>query len=239
MLELQKKWEVRVTHKMIFAPGPLIALLVLLATAPARAQFSSIEMAPPPEMIGKVAPRWNLRQWINSASPLETSKLRGKVVMLRFLNDSPQGVAGVRELLKTYQPQGLVMVGIYGPSPTPTSVDPEMVQDLALALGFNFPIGVDSTWQAVNRYWMNQADVDALSATFLIDRNGRVRYVQPDGRYDKNAKDRGTRRQYEELERALKALLAEPPPEDLASPAEPGSDGSSAPTDTPDTNPAG
>jgi peroxiredoxin len=169
--------------------------------------------------------------WINTAEAMETSKLRGKVVMLRFLNDMPQGVAGVRELLKTHQPAGLAVVGIYGPTPTPTSVDAEMVKDLALALGFQFPIGIDSTWQTVNRYWMNQADVDAMSATFLIDRNGLVRYVQPDGRYDKNAKDRGTRRQYEQLEAAIKRLLAEPPPEDAASPAEPAADAA--------TNPAG
>lgn len=200
---------------------------LLLAAAPLRAQFSSAELTPPPEMLGKVAPRWNLRTWVNSDAPQETTKLRGKVVMLRFLNDAPQGVAGVRELIRTYQPEGLAVVGIYGPSPTPTPVDAEMVRDLALALGFRFPIGVDSTWQAVNRYWMNQADVDALSATFLIDRNGVVRYVQPDGRYEKNARDRGTRRQYEEMERIIKTLLAEPLPEDLTAPAEPS------------TNPAG
>lgn len=208
---------------------------VLLLAAPLRAQFSSLEMAPPPEMIGKIAPRWNLRTWVNSPAPQETNKLRGKVVLLRFLNDSPMGVAGVREIMKTFQPQGLVVVGIYGPSPTPTSVDPELVADLARALGFNFPIGVDSTWQTINRYWMNQADVDALSATFLIDRNGLVRYVQPDGRYEKNSKDRKTRRQYEEMEKVISALLAEPPPEDMAAPDEP----ATQPSGDAPTNPAG
>ena len=210
----------------------IVAALLLASAWPAHAQFSSIEMAPPPEMIGKIAPRWNLKVWINTADLVETNRLRGKVVMLRFLNDNPQGVPGVRELLKTYQPQGLIVVGIYGPTPTPTSVDTDMVKDLALALGFQFPIGVDSSWQTVNRYWMNQADVDAMSATFLIDRNGRIRYVQPDGRYDKNGKDRGTRKQYEDLDRAIKGLLAEPPPEDLSEPPQ-GSSGEPA------TNPAG
>lgn len=188
---------------------------LLLAAAPLRAQFSPSELAPPPpEMIGKMAPRWNLKVWLNSPGPLEITKLRGKVVLLRFINDNPQGAAGVRELIKTYQAQGLTPVGIYAPSPTPTPVDPELVKDLALALNFTFPIGIDSTWQTINRYYMNQADVDALSATFLIDRNGLVRYVQPDGRYIKDSKDRNTRRQYENLEKKVQALLAEPLAED-------------------------
>ncbi len=167
-------------------------------------------------MIGKVAPRWNLRAWVNlpANSPiLETAKLRGKVILLRFLNDSPQGAAGLRDLIKTYQAQGLAPVGIYAPSPTPTSVDPAEVSDLALALSFNFPIGIDSTWQTVNRYWMNRADVEGLAATFLIDRQGLVRYVQPDGRYEKNSRDRAARRNYENLEKIIQTLLAEPAPE--------------------------
>jgi len=209
-------------------------LLSTLASSPAHAQFSPSEMRPPPEMIGKVAPRWNLKQWINSAEAVETAKLRGKVIMLRFIDDRPQGAAAVRELAKTYQADGLTTVGIYAPSPTPTSVDPEMVKDLALALGFTFPIGIDPTWLAVNRYFMTQADVEILGATFLIDRNGVVRYVQPDGRYEKNSSDRSARRQYENLERMIKTLVAEPPPEDL----------SNAPTETQPgagatTNPAG
>jgi hypothetical protein len=193
-----------------------ISTVMMISVPAARAQFSANEMAPPPEMIGKVAPRWNLKQWINSAEPLETAKLRGKVIMLRFIDDRPQGASGIRELTKSYQADGLATIGIYAPSPTPTSVDMEAVKDLALAVGFTFPIGVDPTWFAVNRYYMNQAEVEPLGATFLIDRNGVVRYVQPDGRYEKNSNDRSARRQYENLERMIKTLLAEPPPEDLS-----------------------
>jgi peroxiredoxin len=209
-----------------------LAAALLFLAAPLRAQFSASELSPPPEMIGKIAPRWNLKVWVNSPAPVETSLLRGKVILLRFINDNPAGASGVRELMRTYQADGLSTVGIYAPSPTPTSVDPETVKDLALALGFNFPIGVDSSWQAVNRYWMTQADVEALGATFLIDRNGVVRYVQPDGRYEKSSKDRGARKAYENLEKVLKALLAEPVPDDMApTPA-------AAPAEAP-TNPAG
>jgi hypothetical protein len=195
-----------------------------MLAAPLHAQFSPSEMQPPPEMIGKIAPRWNLKQWINSpsdAGPLETAKLRGKVIMLRFIDDRPQGASAVRELAKTYQADGLATIGIYAPSPTPTSVDSDMVKDLALALGFTFPIGIDPGWIAVNRYFMTQADVEMLGGTFLIDRNGVVRYVQPDGRYEKNSNDRSARRQYENLEKMIKTLVAEPPPEDLSAAAQP------------------
>lgn len=189
-----------------------IGAMIASTPVPLAAQFTASELRPPPEMIGKVAPRWTPRAWVNSP-PLEVAKLRGKVILLRFLNDSPQGAAGLRELIKSYQAQGLAAVGMYAPSPTPTEVDPETVRDLASALAFSFPIGVDSAWQTVNRYWMDRADVESLAATFVIDRSGIVRYVQPDGRYEKNSRDRVARRQYESLDKMIQTLLAEPPPE--------------------------
>jgi hypothetical protein len=71
---------------------------------------------------------------------------------------------------------------------------------------------VDSAWQTVNRYWLNRADAEAASVTFLIDRRGVIRYVQPDGRYEKNSRDRKARQEYEGLEKQILELLKEPPP---------------------------
>jgi peroxiredoxin len=164
------------------------------------------------EMIGQVAPEWVHRGWINSA-PRELAGLRGSVVLLRFFNDNPGAAAGLRELYAAYRDQGLTVVGIYAPSPMPQETDPQHVRRLAIALGFDFPVAMDSRWETVNRYWLNQADAEATAATFLIDRQGIIRYVQPDGQYDKNSTDKSARKKYENLEKQIQLLLKEGAPD--------------------------
>ncbi len=191
------------------------SLLIALSAAPGsllRAQFSSSKFRPTPEMIGQVAPAWTPAAWVNS-EPLDSLDLQGQVILLRFFTDSPGSTAGLRELLRTYQDQGLTGVGMYAPSPMPTQTDPEHVRRLAAVLGFHFPVGVDSGWQTINSYWVNRADVEAVAATFLIDRKGVIRYIQPDGKYDKNSRDSYAKKQYEVMEKMVQALIAEPLPD--------------------------
>ena len=178
-----------------------------------RAQLTTAELASgSKEMVGQMAPAWTHRGWANS-QPLEIGQLVGKVILLRFFSDQPAGASAVRELYRKYQDQGLTAVGIYVPSPMPTETDAEHVRRLAISLGFDFPVGVDSGWQTVNRYWLNRADAEAAAATFLIDRRGVIRHIQPDGRYEKDSRDRKARQEYENLEKQIQALLKEPPPE--------------------------
>ena len=177
-----------------------------------RAQWTQAELSSgSKEMIGQVAPPWIHRGWINSP-PLDLTQLKGKVILLRFFSDNPLGAAAVRELYRAYQAQGLTAVGIYVPEPMPTETDPETVRRLAAAVGFDFPVAMDSAWETVNRYWLNRADAEAAATTFLIDRRGIIRYIQPDGRYDKTSRDRNARREYERMEKQIQALLKEPPP---------------------------
>ena len=190
-----------------------MAVVVLLVFAPAlQAQFSTAELAAgEDQMIGQPAPAWVHRGWANSA-PLDVRQLRGKVVLLRFFTDQPVGAPAVVELYQKYQPQGLAAIGFYTPQPMPSDTDVEFVRDLAASVGFDFPVAVDSRWETVNKYWLNRADAQPGSMTFLIDRKGIIRYIQPDGRYEKNSKDRRSRTEYERLEKQLEVLLKEPPP---------------------------
>lgn len=192
---------------MVWVPVLFLWFPVLL-----RAQLTTAELASgSQQMIGQMAPAWTHRGWVNS-QPLEIGQLVGKVILLRFFSDQPVGAPAVRELFGKYKDQGLTAVGMYVPTPMPTETDPEDVRRLAIALGFDFPVGVDSAWQTVNRYWLNRADAEAASVTFLIDRRGVIRYVQPDGRYEKNSRDRKARQEYEGLEKQILELLKEPPP---------------------------
>ena len=157
-------------------------------------------------MVGQAAPAWSTQGWVNS-KPLDVKQLRGKVFLFRFLDDNPKGAAGLKELYRVYSGRGLAVVGMYTPQPMPAETTLEHVRDLVSAQGFEFPVGLDSRWETMNRYWLRQSDADLAAATFLIDRQGIIRYIQPDGQFEKNSRNRVLRKEYEKLENAIENLL--------------------------------
>ena len=172
-----------------------------------QAQFTPKELAlGSDQMIGEMAPLWSPRGWVNS-KPLDVTQLLGKVVLLRFFNDHPTGATSLNELYRTYQEQGLAVVGMYTPTPMPTETTMEHLQRLVSALGFQFPVGLDSRWETLNRYWLHRADAEVTAATFLIDRKGIIRHVQPDGLYDNNSSNRSLRKEYSKLQKQIEGLL--------------------------------
>lgn len=161
-----------------------------------------------PQLLGQVAPSWSTQGWVNSP-PLDTGQLRGKVVLLRFFNDNPPGAASLKEWFRAYRPQGFVVVGLYAPDPMPAETEREHVRQLASSLGFEFPVGLDSRWETLNRYWLEQPDAEMTAAAFLIDRKGMIRYIQPHGQYEKKSPNRAARREHEKLQAAIEKLLKE------------------------------
>jgi peroxiredoxin len=158
------------------------------------------------QLVGQMAPAWTTQGWVN-ADTLDVKKLRGKVVLLRFLNDSASSASTLNEFYRTYGPRGMAVVGIYAPAPFPTPTSLDHVRELAEAQGFEFAIGLDARWETLHRYWLDRADAELTSATFLIDRKGIIRYIQPDGQYDKNSPNRAARREYSKLEKEIETLL--------------------------------
>lgn len=161
-----------------------------------------------PQLLGRVAPSWSTQGWVNS-QPLDRDQLRGQVVLLRFFHDSPPGAASLKEWFRAYRTQGFVVVGLYAPDPMPTETELEHVRQLASSLDFEFPVGLDSRWETLNRYWLERVDAEMTAATFLIDRKGVIRYIQPDGQYEKKSPNRAARREYEKLQAAIEKLLKE------------------------------
>jgi peroxiredoxin len=191
-----------------------MSFILAAGSAPeAWAQFGNDDFVSDASAIktGRVAPSWIIRDWINSP-PLDLGQLQGKVVLVRFFSDNPLSAAALNEFYRTYRHQGFEVVGIYTPQPTPTATDLDYVKRLAGSLGFEFPIGVDSQWETVNRYWLTEADADMGSASFLIDRKGVIRLIQGRGLYEKDSRNRNARREYEGLKRLIEALLQEKAP---------------------------
>lgn len=163
----------------------------LAALAAGAAPFSGGGTLP---VEGRAAGFDGASTWLNSA-PLGARQLRGKVVLVDFWTYSCinciRTVPYVRAWARKYRDQGLVVVGVHTPE---FAFEQELANvNAALArFGIDFPVAVDSSqriWRAWgNRFW---------PALYLVDAEGRIRHHQfGEGEYDR-------------MERAIQALLAE------------------------------
>jgi len=138
------------------------------------------------DMIGRAAPPWTFDRWLRTP-PLSLASLRGKVVLLRWWTEGChycattlpelEKVRGARER------DGLVVIGVFHPKP-PGDVSDRRVLAVADRLGFAGPIAVDASWSTLARYWLDgHPDRNFTSVSFLIDREGVVRWVHGGGEY--------------------------------------------------------
>jgi peroxiredoxin len=111
--------------------------------------------------------------------------LRGKVVLLRWWTDGcpfcEATAPALRKLNSTFQSKGLEVIGVYHPKPAKKG-DLQKVRQAVLEKQFSFPVAVDWDWSALRRWWLFQ-DRRFTSVSFLVDRQGRIRYIQPGGEY--------------------------------------------------------
>ena len=138
------------------------------------------------DLIGTPAPDWDLVEWINS-EPISQAQLAGHVVLVRWWTgpDCPFCARSAPQLnawYEAYHEQGLVILGFYHhKSPTPLSR--EHVGGLIERYGFQFPVAIDPEWQTLKRWWLDGHHRAWTSVSFLIDRQGIIRYVHPGGSY--------------------------------------------------------
>lgn len=137
------------------------------------------------DCVGAPAPPLRLQHWLNSP-PLEMTSLRGKVVLVRWWTDTCPFCAAtapaLRELRQKYGSRGFVVIGVFHPKP---AGDPSLDRMCRAAerLGFAFPVALDADWSALRRWWLDAGERDYTSVSFLIDKRGVIRYVQPGGEY--------------------------------------------------------
>jgi cytochrome c biogenesis protein CcdA/thiol-disulfide isomerase/thioredoxin len=142
---------------------------------------------PMPSLSGAVS-------WINSP-PLNSSLLRGKVVLIDFWTYSCinclRALPYVEAWASKYKDSGLVVIGVHTPE-FAFEKERANVEKAVRDLGVTYPVAIDSDykiWQAFkNQYW---------PAHYFIDGKGRIRYHHfGEGEYD-------------ESERVIQQLLKE------------------------------
>ena len=176
--------------------GLVVGLVVVAATAYATgltrlffgssAEYKSSESA--------TAPQLAAGDWINS-EPLELKDLRGRVVLIEFWTFGCYNCRNTLPHLKDwdsrYREKGLSVIGVHSPE-FDEERNVETLRSQVASLGIRYPVVSDNDYQTWNAY-----KVEAWPTVFLLDKQGRIRWMRV-GEGD-----------YEEAERLIQKLLAE------------------------------
>jgi hypothetical protein len=169
------------------------------------------------ELIGKPAPPWLFQRWVRGG-PLTQEQLRGRVVLMRFFTEKCRfceaTLPAIEQLRRRDGERGLVVLGAFHPPKAHQKRSDKQILALADSLGFGGPIACDQDWKTLNRWWLDgHPDRNWVSTSFLIDRDGIVRWVHGGGEYHPNDDPRHHRCdvKFHELEAVIEPLLVAEP----------------------------
>jgi peroxiredoxin len=163
---------------------------------------------PPPSLLGTKPPDWPVTEWVN-AEPLRLADLRGKVVLVRWFTgpwcpDCSATAPALREFDERYRDMGLAVVGMFHNSDTAMAAE---VRGHLDTYKYRFPVAIDRKAAARLAWSGGRDDYGFTSASFLLDREGSIRYIHEGGRYVKGDAT------YLTLESEIERLLSEVPGE--------------------------
>jgi len=150
------------------------------------AEYKTSESATAPELAAG--------DWINS-EPLKLNALRGRVVLIEFWTFGCYNCQNTLPFVKSwddrYRAKGLTVIGVHSPE-FDEERKVEHLRGAVSSLGIAYPVVTDNDYQTWNAY-----KVEAWPTLFLLDRQGRIRWMHVgEGSYD-------------EAERQIQKLLAE------------------------------
>lgn len=197
--------------------GRTVLILMFLAMACAPSQPKAQAQTAHPEgqdRIGLAAPAFNLEHWVNSA-PIEIGDLKGKVVLVRWWTDTCDLCAAtapaLRKLQDEYGSKGFQVIGVFHPKPA-GDWSVSRVQKAAARFNFAFPVALDGDWSTLKRWWLNGAERDYTSVSFIVDKHGVIRYVHPGGEFHEShgdARHAVCERDFKKIEAMVAKLTAE------------------------------
>lgn len=133
-------------------------------------------------------------EWINS-EPLKLKDLRGRVVLIEFWTFGCINCRNTLPYVKSwhdrYQAKGLTVIGVHSPEFEEERKVENLRREVS-SLGIRYAVVTDNDYQTWNAY-----HVEAWPTSFLLDKQGRIRWMhEGEGGYD-------------EAERLIQKLLAE------------------------------
>jgi peroxiredoxin len=166
------------------------------------------------DLLGTIAPGFNLQYWVNSV-PLEPENLKGKVVLVRWWTDSCDLCAAtapaLRKLQQEYGGRGLQVIGIFHPKPA-GDWSLRRMQEAVARYRFSFPVALDGDWSTLKRWWLNGAQRNYTSVSFIVDKHGVIRYVHPGGEFHESngsPEHAFCERDFRAIEKTIASLLTE------------------------------
>ena len=141
-----------------------------------------------------IAPELGTGDWINS-EPIKLKDLRGRVVLIDFWTFGCYNCRNTLPFIKRwddrYRERGFTVIGVHSPEFDDERKVENLRREVAL-LGISYPIVTDNDYQTWNVY-----NVEAWPTIFLLDKQGRIRWMHV-GEGD-----------YDEADRLIQMLLAE------------------------------
>jgi peroxiredoxin len=168
------------------------------------------------DLLGRAAKGWDAQlPWLDREG-MGLADMSGKVVLVRFWTDTcpfcAASAPGLQQLHESYERDGLAVVGFFHPKPRGAERSNDAIRDRAKELGITFPIAIDAQWQTLDRWWLKTGTRSATSVSFLLDKQGVIRFVHPGP--ELHPSDDPEHAQCQEdfaaLEKAVKLLLQEP-----------------------------
>lgn len=168
----------------VYATG--LSKLVLSPFRSSSATYKTSEAA--------VAPDLAVGEWINS-EPLKLKDLRGRVVLVEFWTFGCINCRNTLPFIKgwhdRYHDKGLTVIGVHSPEFEEERKVENLRREVS-SLGIRYAVVTDNDYQTWNAY-----HVEAWPTSFLLDKQGRIRWMH-EGEGD-----------YDEAERLIQKLLAE------------------------------
>lgn len=142
--------------------------------------------------IGNEAPELKPMRWWNREIP-SLHSLKSKVVLIRWWTDQchfcEASADALNEWHQELEDSGLVVLGIYHPKPAPRILEDNEVYEYIREKNFTFPNAEDAQWVNLTRYRTENELKEFTSVSFLLDKQGIIRYIHPGGEYHKEYKE--------------------------------------------------